>query len=126
MLLDALIGSGTRAEQARDRLREVEVPSAPHLVDLEVANTLHRLVASRRLEVGQARAALADFLSMRLQRFPHTALLERIWELRGSITPYDAAYVALAETLDCPLVTSDAKLARAGKVRCVVEVLRAG
>lgn len=59
---------------------------------------------------------------MRLTRYPHTALLRRIWELRDNITAYDAAYVALAETLDAPLITLDAKLSQAPGIRAAVEL----
>jgi predicted nucleic acid-binding protein len=50
---------------------------------------------------------------MRLTRYPHAALLSRVWELRENFTAYDAVYIALAETLEAPLVTTDARLARA-------------
>ena len=49
--------------------------------------------------------------------------MERCWELRTKATVYDAVYVALAELLDAPLVTADAKLARAFGIRYRVEVL---
>ncbi len=59
---------------------------------------------------------------MTLARYPHTTLLPRIWELRQNVTAYDAAYIALAETLDAPLITTDAKLARASGIRTEVEL----
>jgi predicted nucleic acid-binding protein len=58
-----------------------------------------------------------------LRRYPHGPLLSRIWELRDNLTVYGAAYVALAEALDAPLLTVDARLARAPGVRCQVELL---
>lgn len=50
---------------------------------------------------------------MPIQRYPHIEVLERIWALRHNISAYDAAYVALAEALDAPLLTCDARLAAA-------------
>ena len=68
------------------------------------------------------RLAFDRFSNTRFLRYPHTSLLERIWSLRDNLTAYDAAYVALAETLDAPLVTLDARLARAPGVRATIEV----
>jgi predicted nucleic acid-binding protein len=59
---------------------------------------------------------------MRLTRYPHAALLSRVWELRENLTAYDAVYIALADTLEAPLVTTDARLARAPGVGVTVEV----
>jgi len=50
-------------------------------------------------------------------------MLDRVWELRDNLTAYDAAYVALAEAFDCPLVTADARISRAPGLRCSVTVL---
>ena len=71
----------------------------------------------------RASLALADLADIPLRRAPHLPLLARCWELRHNLTPYDAAYVALAEVLDVALVTADARLSRASGVQCVVEVL---
>ena len=64
------------------------------------------------LSAAAARDALADFSVARVRRYPHRFLLERIWELRHGFSAYDASYVALAEILDAPLVTTDLRLAR--------------
>ena len=50
-------------------------------------------------------------------------LLDRMWQLRGNVTAYDAAYVAAAEFLACPLVTGDGRLAKASGVRCEFRLL---
>jgi predicted nucleic acid-binding protein len=56
---------------------------------------------------------LEDFAALDVVRYPHLPLIERIWTLRSNVSAFDAAYLALAEALDAPVVTSDAKLARA-------------
>lgn len=58
-----------------------------------------------------------------MTRYPHLEFVTRIWQLRGNLTPYDAVYVALAETLECPLVTVDQRLANAPGITCPVEIL---
>jgi predicted nucleic acid-binding protein len=70
----------------------------------------------------RATAAVLDLRALPIERVPHTALLERAWALRHNLTPYDAAYVALAEALGAPLLTADRRLARASGPRCAVEL----
>lgn len=86
---------------------------APHVVDVEIAQTLRRQCAAGELTVARAAQALRALLDLPLTRYPHDLLLLRIWALRETMTAYDAAYVALAEALDAPLVTCDGPLARA-------------
>jgi predicted nucleic acid-binding protein len=85
---------------------------APELIDIECTNALRGNVLQGNLSAADAEGRLQVFLRLRLRRYPHTRLLERIWELRSALTSADAAYVALAEALDAPLVTTDAALAR--------------
>jgi predicted nucleic acid-binding protein len=87
--------------------------NAPHLVDLEIAQVLRRHVAADQMTVARADAALDVWRAFPLDRWPHEGLLGRVWALRETLTAYDAAYVALAEALGAPLVTTDGKLARA-------------
>ncbi len=96
-----------------DRLTNDGDLHAPHLVDVEVLHALRRLVASGALSSDRASDARVDAANLLIMRYPHLGLLERAWELRDNLTVYDAVYVALAELLDAPLVTCDARLAQA-------------
>ena len=104
-----------------ERLR-AERLHAPYLVDVEVTHALRGLVRRRVLHQDRATDALADFGALRLIRYPHLPLLARVWQLRGTLSAYDATFVALAEVLDTPLVTCDARLAAAGGHNAEVEL----
>ena len=111
-VVDALIGSGARGEWARAALFEHAPVVAPHLVDVEVASGLRRLALLRTVPERRAREALRDFQALSVLRFAMTTLLDRIWELRSTMSAYDASYVALAEAFALPLMTTDQRLAR--------------
>jgi predicted nucleic acid-binding protein len=85
--------------------------AAPHLVDLEITNALRNMVERQELSEHVATGALEELQSIRLHRYPHAPFLGRVWELRQNLTAYDAAYVALAETLEVPLLTRDRAMA---------------
>jgi predicted nucleic acid-binding protein len=86
---------------------------APHLMDLEVIQVLRRLHRAGDLDSLQAAQVLDDLAHLRVTRHPHHRFSPRIWQLRHNMTAYDAAYVALAEALDAPLLTRDKRLASA-------------
>ncbi len=79
--------------------------------------SLHGTVSPERL-----RLALSRLRDTQLARYPHIPLMGRIWELKENLTAYDAAYVALAEALDAPLVTMDARLEQAPGIRAAIAV----
>jgi len=91
-----------------------ETLHAPHLIDLEIAQVLRRYVRSAIISAERGAEALTDLVDFPLTRYPHFVLLTRIWQMRHGLTAYDAAYLALAEALDAPLITRDRALARAG------------
>jgi predicted nucleic acid-binding protein len=94
-----------------------------HLFDVEVLHVLRRhSFTGGPLTADRERLVLDRFKSTRLSRYAHATFLERIWELKDNLSAYDAAYVALAEALSAPLVTTDARLARAPGIRAEVEV----
>jgi predicted nucleic acid-binding protein len=118
VLAPALGDDDADGDAARARLRGEDL-AAPEIIDLEVASVWRRTLTDER----RASLALADLADLTLRRAPHLPLLARCWELRHNLTPYDAAYVALAEALDVALVTADARLSRASGVQCAVQVL---
>ena len=83
----------------------------PHLIDVEIAQVLRRLAENGDISDERARLALAHWSSLDIDRYPHAPFLDRIWALRQNFSAYDAAYVALAEILQAPLITGDQRLA---------------
>jgi predicted nucleic acid-binding protein len=96
---------------------------APHLIDVEVTQALRRLVQLKEIKAERGKQALDDHAALNIKRADHVDMLERLWELRQSITAYDATYVALAEVLDAPLITCDSKLARSHGHRATVQLI---
>lgn len=115
----ALLGAGA----ARERVA-VEELHVPHLADTEVASGLRRQVLRGRITAQQGGLALAEWTAVSVLRHPAVGLLPRIWELRENVIPADASYVALAEWLDCPLLTSDVRLVAAPGPRCAFLTVR--
>ena len=102
---------------------------APHLIDVEVLSALRRIAATGDASPERASEAVVDFLDLPIERYPHDALVPRIWDLRANFSPYDATYIALAEVIaddGAPLLTADARLARAAGAHTAVPVLLAG
>ena len=109
---------------ARRRLQAAGAASAPDLVDVETVSVLRRRWLKGDLTDDRFRNAIDDLLALPITRFPTGPLMLMAFELRANVTAYDACYVALAEALDCTLVTSDRRLASAPTISCSTEVLR--
>lgn len=122
-MVTAISVAGPDGERSRSRLIEGDDLHAPDLLDLEVLSVLRRRASSGDIDEASAEDALGALGELRLTRYPHLPLLPRVWTLRTNLSPYDAAYVALAEELGCPLVTGDRGIARAPGIGCAVEVL---
>jgi predicted nucleic acid-binding protein len=118
----AVISALLNAGPAR-HIAESEQLHAPHLVDSEVANGLRRLVRSGRLRPEQGWEALNTLRRLGMTRYAVSPLIDRVWELRDTLSAYDASYVALAEALQCNLVTADDRLARASDLQSPVIVV---
>lgn len=118
--VDLLVG-GSSAARIADRLRG-EVMCAPAMLDVEVVSALRSLEHRGKVAAADCDAALGHLASLGVTRYTHEAFTGRMWELRDALSPYDAAYVALAEALECPLLTCDARLARSHGHDASVEV----
>lgn len=116
-LVELLLGTSKGLQVAEQLEDEEESIHMPHLADVEVASVLRRLVAADAISERTAREAIEDLADLDIDRHAHDPLLERIWQLRKNVSAYDAAYVALAEVLDAPLLTCDKRLARASGTR---------
>lgn len=113
----ALADTGVAGEWARTQLAAGTL-AAPHLMPVEVANVLRRQVAAGELSSDNASMAHTDLVALPVELFPYQPFARRVWELRENVTAYDAWYVALAESLDAPLLTLDLRLASAPGLRC--------
>ncbi|MFC8425864.1 type II toxin-antitoxin system VapC family toxin [Streptomyces sp. NPDC057236] len=122
-VVEFLVGGDPLADRVRAHTLRQRL-AAPHAVDLECASVLRGLVRGGKLPEAEAERALDLLRHMQLRRYDHAPLLPRIWELRHNMWPYDASYVALAETLGAELVTVDAKFAGTPHIRCRVNNLR--
>jgi predicted nucleic acid-binding protein len=119
-LVDALLPTRPAPPLSERILIPDQTLHAPHLIDLEIAQVLRRYARTGQVSIERCRAALTDLGELPLMRHPHGLFLARIWDLRDTLTAYDAAYVALAEALDAPLLTRDQRLANSvGHLVCV-------
>jgi predicted nucleic acid-binding protein len=125
VVVGALTGRPPPAELI-ERLGGERDLSAPHLLDVEFLHALRRLVIGGQLSEDRASDARDDFAALAITRYEHTVVADRIWELRHSLSAYDATFVALAELLDAPLITFDARLAHAPGHHATVELFPRG
>lgn len=121
-VIELLLRTATGKRVARRISARGQGLHAPHLVDVEVLQVLRRWEAHGALSPVRAAEAVADLSELDVRRHPHDVLAPRIWELRANVTAYDAAYLALAEGLRAPLLTTDGRLARAPGHHATVEV----
>ena len=119
-IVTVLLDSGNDGMWLAERLAGTEL-AAPALLPFECANVIRRHERGALISADQAAQAHADLLDLPMQLWPYEILADRAWQLRATLTSYDAAYVALAETLAAPLITLDGRLRRAPGIACAVE-----
>lgn len=116
-----LLTNGAMADTIRNELaRSDEAFIVPHLIDVEVVSAIRRLMVGQRIDAHRSGQFLAELAALPAERFAHTPLIGRIWELRHNFTAYDAAYIALAEATDSVLYTCDEKLRRGHRAQVVL------
>lgn len=116
VVLAAVVDHVSHQKWSLERL--TEEPIAPQHLSVEVAHALRRLDLTGELTEEAAWAALEVSVLLDISLWPFAPFVERVWQLRGAVTAYDACYVALAETLDVPLATLDRRLTSAPGPRC--------
>lgn len=123
VLANAIGDDGEDGRRARGELRAAADAAAPGLVDVETVAVLRKRWLAGTLSEHRFSVAIDDLEAIELNRYPLLPLLRRAFELRSNITAYGAAYVALAEILDCELLTGDHRLANATGLRCSTRLL---
>lgn len=129
MVLDAsgavelLLNTAAGKRLATRLTDDSEVVHAPHLIDLEITQVLRRYTRHGTLNAQSGALALARWRDLDVQRYSHEPFLDRIWQLRDTVTAYDAVYVALAEALSTVLVTGDRRLVGSSGVNVAIELV---
>ncbi len=121
-LVELLVG-GAGGEPVRARLALDPEPVAPHVIDVEVLGAVRDLRIRDVIDETTALYAIENLRMWPGERFGHRALLDRAWDLRHTVRSWDAMYVALAEALDVPVITRDARLAAASGPTCAIELV---
>lgn len=124
VLANALADDEKDGETARNELRAAGDIAAPDLIDVETVSVLRKRWLRRTLTDQRFAAAVGHLQQLGFERAPTLDLMPRAFELRANVSAYDACYVALAEQLECELLTVDARLANATGPRCSIRVLR--
>ncbi len=123
VLANVIGDDGEDGRRARSAIRGEEDLAAPDLVDVETVAVLRKRWLGRTMSDRRFAAAIDDLEAIELGRYPTLPLMRRSYQLRANLTPYDATYVALAEILDCDLLTGDQHLAGASGPQCPIRLL---
>lgn len=123
IIANAVGDDGHHGSAARTVMRQERDLAAPDLVDVETVSVLRRRWIAGDLTARRFCTAITDLGELAISRHPTLPFMTRAYELRSSITPYDAAYIGLAEVLGCALLTADARLAAAPGPLCEIRVL---
>lgn len=126
VLANAVADDGPDGHRARAELERAGAASAPDLIDVETVAVLRKRWLAKTITDDRFSSAVDDLADLAVKRYPTLPLMRRAHDLRANVTAHNAAYVALAEGLNCVLVTADERLAGAPALRCAVRVLGSG
>ncbi len=124
VLANVVGDDGNDGQRARLEFRNAADVAAPDLADVETVAVLRKRWIAGTVSDQRFAAAVEDLEQLEIDRYPALRFMRRAYELRVNVTVYDAAYVALAETLGCELLTADQRLANASGPRCTIRVLQ--
>ena len=124
VLANVVGDDGSDGQRARLAFRNAGDVAAPDLADVETVAVLRKRWIAGTVSDERFAAAVDDLGQLDMDRYPALRFMRRAYELRANVTVYDAAYVALAETLSCELLTADQRLANASGPRCAILVLQ--
>lgn len=124
VLANAIGDDGPEGGRAREELVRQGELAAPDMADIETVSVLRKRWLAGSLTDRRFALAIGDLTDLDIARYPSLPFMKRAYELRSTVTVYDASYVALAEALDCELLTSDVRLSNAPGVGCPICVLR--
>lgn len=120
IVLDHLLGDLDATVSGRIDRADLAVPD---LLDVEVASALRGLWLGRKVDTDRLHVTVDDLAQFEASRYSSSMLIPRAMQLRANLTVYDATYVALAEVLECALLTRDRRIAEAPGIRCAVQVI---
>ena len=123
VLANVIGDDGADGRRARGELRAAGWVAAPDLVDVETVAVLRKRWLAGTISDRRFESAIVDLEQLAISRYPTLPLMHRAFELRASVTAYDATYVALAELLGCELLTGDRRLAGASGPSCTIRLL---
>ena len=124
ILANVIGDDGADGRRARSEVRSAGELAAPDLVDVEAVAVLRKRWMAGTISDIRFEEAIDDLEAIEMERYPALPLMRRSYDLRANVTSYDATYIALAEVLDCELLTGDRRLARAPGPRCVIRLLQ--
>lgn len=124
VLANVVGDDGRDGERARLEFRSAGDVAAPDLVDVETVAVLRKRWLGKAMSAARFAAAIDDLEDLAIDRYPTLPFMRRAYQLRDNVTAIDAAYVALAETLACELLTSDQRLTTATGPRCPIRLLQ--
>lgn len=125
VFVDSLVSVGPAGERARAEIGLLDALEVPAIFRAEVVSAFRGLLLRHELHARDASLSLEALRKTKMVEYPFEPFIARAWELRDSLTVYDAWYVALAERLATDLVTADERLASARGPRCAIRLTRA-